>query len=105
MMNNEIWKRSIGWLVLGGLVSAGAQAPGFDPGTYWRLPLAPQGAAPVDWTAVETSLAPRDCGQCHPEQFAKWRTSLHARAFSPGLAGQLLALDPAETAECLACHA
>jgi hypothetical protein len=47
---------------------------------------------------LEQSLKPEDCGQCHSDQFEQWRTSLHARAFSPGLVGQLLSLDAASKA-------
>ncbi len=77
----------------------------FDASAYWRQPLAPQGAPPAKWTPLEQSLKPEDCGQCHSDQFEQWRTSLHARAFSPGLVGQLLSLDGSNTEECLQCHA
>jgi len=72
---------------------------------YWRLPLAPQGQAPSGWSEIEQSLAPQDCGQCHAEQFAKWRTSRHAQSFSPGLVGTLLDSNSADTADCMKCHA
>jgi hypothetical protein len=72
---------------------------------YWNLPLAPQGDAPAAWSDPERALAPEACGQCHAEKLAEWRTSLHARAFSPGLVGQLLTYDPAQTAACMECHA
>jgi hypothetical protein len=76
-----------------------------DAGGYWAQPLKPQGKPPKNWTALERSLAPADCGQCHAEQFAQWQTSRHAHAFSPGLLGQLLVFDAADSAECLQCHA
>jgi hypothetical protein len=85
-------------------VAAEVGQPRLD--SYWRLPLAPQGQAPGDWSEIEKSLAPQDCGQCHAEQFAKWRTSRHAQSFSPGVVGLLL--DPnsgADSADCLKCHA
>jgi hypothetical protein len=72
---------------------------------YWHKPLAPQGQAPGSWSKNERSLTPQDCGQCHAEQYREWQTSRHAEAFSPGLVGQLLTFDAAETAECLQCHA
>jgi hypothetical protein len=73
--------------------------------SYWRLPLASQGPAPAGWSRDERSLAPQDCATCHAEQFAQWRTSRHALAFSPGFIGHLLNFDAADTAECMQCHA
>ncbi|WP_161491837.1 multiheme c-type cytochrome [Bradyrhizobium centrolobii] len=75
------------------------------PTDYWHQPLAPQGKAPRAWTPEERSLAPESCGGCHSDRLEEWRTSLHARAFSPGLVGQLLTYDAADTAVCMQCHA
>jgi len=75
------------------------------PPDYWRQPLAPQGEAPRAWTPEERSLAPESCGICHSDKLNEWRTSLHARAFSPGLVGQLLTYDAADAAACMQCHA
>ncbi|HLO76974.1 MAG TPA: multiheme c-type cytochrome [Magnetospirillum sp.] len=75
------------------------------PADYWRQPLWPQGDAPVGWSPDERSLKPEDCGGCHRDKFEEWKTSLHARAFSPGLVGQLLSYDAEEAAACLRCHA
>jgi len=86
-------------------ISARTQGHGFDPSGFWRAPLASQGKLPPDWTSLERSLAPEDCGQCHADQLQQWRTSRHAQAFSPGLVGQLLTFDAADTAECMRCHA
>lgn len=72
---------------------------------HWRLPLAPQGEAPPRWSDEERSLDPAACGGCHEERYAEWRGSLHARAFSPGLVGQLLTYDGEQAAECMRCHA
>src|SRR5262249_21312178 len=75
---------------------------------HWRAPLAPPGQAPERFTAVERSLAPADCGACHPTQFADWRDSVHAKSMGPGIAGQLVEMsrgDPAFARSCLACHA
>lgn len=93
-----------------GLLLLGLTLPGSShaeplPADYWRQPLAPQGAPPAHWPAEEQSLKPEDCAACHAEKFAEWRTSLHAQAFSPGLAGQLLTFDAEEAASCLTCHA
>ncbi|HEV8584107.1 MAG TPA: multiheme c-type cytochrome [Methylomirabilota bacterium] len=75
---------------------------------HWRMPLAPQGAPPARFSALEASLAPEACGACHPAQFADWRTSTHAAAMGPGVAGQLvemLASDPKGALGCQRCHA
>ncbi|MEN8162036.1 MAG: multiheme c-type cytochrome, partial [Myxococcota bacterium] len=75
---------------------------------HWRLPIAPQGEAPPDWPALERSLASADCGSCHPKQLAEWRGTLHAKAYSPGFAGQLLEgalAAPASLRGCQTCHA
>lgn len=83
-------------------VSARAQSL---PADYWRHPLATQGAPPRAWSEQERSLKPEDCGLCHADKLAEWKTSLHAKAFSPGLVGQLLTFDAEETAACMQCHA
>ncbi|MFQ5347596.1 MAG: multiheme c-type cytochrome, partial [Rhodothalassiaceae bacterium] len=75
------------------------------PDGYWHRPLAPQGAAPLAWSGPERSLAPQSCGSCHADKYAEWRSSYHARAFSPGLVGQLLGYDRAQASACLDCHA
>lgn len=75
------------------------------PPEFWRQPLAFQGEAPRAWTPVERSLKPEDCGACHADQLEAWRTSLHAKAFSPGLVGQLLTYGDEEAAACMQCHA
>lgn len=75
------------------------------PIDYWHSPLAPQGAAAPSWSEQERSLNPEDCGLCHADKLEEWRTSLHAKAFSPGLVGQLLALDRDEVRSCMNCHA
>jgi hypothetical protein len=76
-----------------------------DASGYWQQPLAAQGRPPKSWTKLEQSLAPADCGECHAAQFAQWQSSRHAHAFSPGLLGQILVYNAADTAECLQCHA
>lgn len=75
---------------------------------HWAAPLAPQGAPPAGWSALESSLHPESCGTCHPVQLGDWRTSAHAVTMGPGVAGQLdqMALDePASALECPVCHA
>jgi len=76
--------------------------------SHWDLPVPPQGDPPAGWSALEQSLAPSDCGGCHPAQYEQWRTSLHAGAWSPGLSGQLIEgplAEPAQVRHCQTCHA
>lgn len=89
----------------GGLPSDDSPSSERLPAAYWRLPLEPQGRAPRAWTTEERSLAPESCGTCHGDKLSEWRTSFHARAFSPGLVGQLLTFDAADGAACMQCHA
>src|SRR6266446_2389244 len=75
---------------------------------HWRRPLAAQGPPPARFTPLEASLAPEACGTCHPAQLADWRTSTHAAAMGPGVAGQLAELlvrEPAAALACQNCHA
>ncbi len=75
---------------------------------HWRIPLAPQGEPPPGFTEVDASLEPAVCGACHPEQHAQWSGSLHASAYSPGLAGQLIEgnlAHPFQVRSCQSCHA
>jgi hypothetical protein len=75
---------------------------------FWQLPVPPQGPAPAGFAEAEASLDPAVCGACHAVQHREWGTSLHAGAWSPGFAGQLLegALSaPAALRECQTCHA
>ncbi|HKI59832.1 MAG TPA: multiheme c-type cytochrome, partial [Mariprofundaceae bacterium] len=57
------------------------------------------------WSAFEKSLKPEACAQCHAEQFADWKKSLHAAAYSPGLIGQFPGMGHADGNDCLKCHA
>jgi len=75
---------------------------------HWRRPIALQGEGPARFSAIERSLAPTSCGTCHPTQFTDWKTTRHARALGPGVAGQLAdmaKIAPAMVPNCLACHA
>jgi len=74
---------------------------------HWKLPIAAQGDPPGGWTPTEASLRPQDCGSCHPEQHAQWSSSLHAGAYSPGFAGQLIEgglAAPSQLRNCQTCH-
>ena len=75
---------------------------------HWRLPLAPQGAAPSTFGPLERSLHPEACGACHPTQYRDWRDSVHAVSMGPGVSGQLAEMhraDPAAAQACYTCHA
>lgn len=112
------------WLLLGALLiigaafglSAGRRPPGPTAGaedtafleSYWRRPIPPQGTPPAAFTPLEASLAPQDCGACHPVQYQDWQTSLHAQAMGPGVVGQLIDMldnNPEEALFCQTCHA
>jgi hypothetical protein len=72
---------------------------------HWSDPLPPQGPVPDGFSDLEASLAPKDCGSCHPRQFEDWRTSKHARAMGLGISWQLPLLGQQEGNRCLRCHA
>jgi len=72
---------------------------------HWADPLPAQGLPPAGFSALEASLAPEACGQCHVRQWQQWQTSLHARAVGPGLVWQLHLMDQAAANRCLRCHA
>src|SRR5262245_40119184 len=89
-------------------VDSGAAAELDFLARHWRRPIPLQGEPPAHFAPAERSLAPADCGTCHPVQFADWKTSLHARSMGPGIAGQLVEMartDPAGARSCLTCHA
>ncbi len=72
---------------------------------HWIEPMPPQGAPPATFSPLEASLSPEACGQCHTEQLAAWRTSLHSKAMGPGLRWQLKLMDQDQGNRCLRCHA
>lgn len=71
---------------------------------HWKVPIPLQGSPPATYSPLEASLHPSDCGICHAQQYKDWRTSLHSRAMSPGVYGQLLEMDPATVTICATCH-
>jgi GNAT superfamily N-acetyltransferase len=94
---------------------SGAEAAGTERATvlgsfleaHWQLPIPAQGEPPAGFSEAEASLQPATCGGCHPRQLAEWQTSLHAAAFSPGFAGQLLEgglATPGAIRNCQTCH-
>jgi hypothetical protein len=72
---------------------------------HWAEPIPPQGSPPASFSPLEASLNPESCGQCHTEQYAAWRTTLHSKAMGPGLRWQLMLMDQNQGNRCLRCHA
>jgi hypothetical protein len=72
---------------------------------YWQLPIPAQGEPPADYHPLARDPNPQSCALCHAEQFRQWQQSLHARAFSKGVAAQLPAFEEAVQGDCLECHA
>jgi hypothetical protein len=95
-------------MILVSSVAMGAPDIDFTEPGYWQRPIPAQGplplAGPLSGQALP-DLSAETCGLCHPAQFDAWSESFHARAVSPGLLGQLGALDGATQDACLHCHA
>ncbi|MDQ7016215.1 MAG: multiheme c-type cytochrome [Gammaproteobacteria bacterium] len=75
---------------------------------HWQRPLASQGFVIEKNPVLTHSLLPEKCGRCHVQQFKDWSGSLHSKAMSPGLIGQLMemaATDRESQQACLRCHA
>ena len=72
---------------------------------HWADPLPPQGTPPAAFSPLEASLNPEACGQCHADQYAAWRTTLHSKAMGPGLRWQLMLMNQDQGNRCLRCHA
>ncbi len=75
---------------------------------YWQRPVPLQGVPPDAFSPLEASLDPATCGNCHPQQYADWQTTVHSKAYSPGLSGQLVNWEAGSyqsVRECLICHA
>ncbi|MGE3537508.1 MAG: multiheme c-type cytochrome [Candidatus Tectimicrobiota bacterium] len=119
MLLHWLWNRLPGLgavlLVLGGVCWYDGQPGALVAGEataflqqHWRVPIPPQGPPPTQFTPLEASLYPEDCGRCHPQQYQDWQQSLHRRSMGPGVMGQLLDMtesDPAAAAQCAPCHA
>jgi len=72
---------------------------------YWQLPIPAQGEPPAEYHSLARDSNPQSCALCHAKQFHQWQQSLHARAFSKGVAAQLPAFDEETQGDCLECHA
>lgn len=74
---------------------------------HWSFPIPPQGEPPPDYSPLEASLDPKQCGICHPQQYKDWQTTLHSHAMSPGLYGQMMNMADSDLATytiCASCH-
>jgi len=74
---------------------------------HWPDVIPLQGEVPADYSVLERSLLPEQCGRCHPQQWRDWRTSRHSQAMGPGIYGQLVDMvgtDPATARICWSCH-
>lgn len=113
-----IWLMLAALLVLSAALSLSANRRAQSPAAsaedkafldqYWRRPVPPQGPPPTAFSPIEASLAPQDCGICHPAQYRDWQTSLHAQSMGPGVMGQLVDMldnSPEEALFCQTCHA
>lgn len=72
---------------------------------HWEYPVPAQGKPPADFSALEASLDPASCGQCHIKQHDQWRSSLHSHTMGPGIRWQLQLVDMKTAQSCLRCHA
>ena len=72
---------------------------------HWAYPIPAQGKPPASFSAIEASLDPASCGECHADQFAQWRSSLHGHTMGPGIRWQLQIADLETAKSCLRCHA
>lgn len=101
--------RVLGFFVIAVLAACSPKPTPEDPETFlsrhWQEPIPAQGEVPAGFTALDASLAPESCGQCHAAQWREWQGSLHARAVGPGLLWQLQVMDQAAANRCLRCHA
>lgn len=72
---------------------------------HWPDALPAQGEPPAGFSALEASLDPGACGQCHERQFEDWKSSLHSEAIGPGILWQFHGMGPKEANSCMRCHA
>ncbi len=88
------------------LPQAGASAADYEAElTFWRLPLAVQGEPPAHLPPAARSASAERCARCHARQYRDWSTSLHARGYGPGFAGQMIEPGTVSAPFCQSCHA
>ncbi|MFQ5934925.1 MAG: multiheme c-type cytochrome [Acidiferrobacterales bacterium] len=71
---------------------------------YWWLPVPPQGEPPESHHPLTRDLSAKTCGLCHQDKYKQWRDSIHAKAMSKGLVGQLATTSQQNRESCLSCH-
>ena len=71
---------------------------------HWKFPIPPQGDPPKNFSDLEASLDPDDCGTCHETQYEDWQTSRHSKSMGPGVAGQLHPPWVNNPLTCTKCH-
>jgi len=114
-------RTTIGWVLGLGILAAagfaggiflGQEAPeGSSAGggdfleSFWSHPVPAQGRPPADFTDLEASLDPAECGKCHRAQWRQWRQSLHSEAMGAGILWQLRVKTPEQAKSCMRCHA
>ncbi len=83
-----------------------ARAADFSFEKHWNFPIQPQGPPPENFSDLEASLDPEDCGTCHEAQYEDWKTSLHSKSMGPGVTGQFHPpwLDQSTISICGYCH-
>lgn len=86
---------SIGW------------ASDFSFQKHWDFPIPSQGPPPKNFSDIEASLNPDDCGTCHETQYEDWKTTRHGKSMGPGVTGQFYPpwLDKQTVQLCYNCHA
>ncbi len=72
---------------------------------HWQHPLPPQGTPPSHFSALEASLDPAACGQCHRPQFEDWQQSLHSQTMGAGVLWQFRLMSQQDANQCMNCHA
>lgn len=98
-------------VVVGGslwLLTRSASEPELTTGflaQHWQRPLLAQGQPPAHYSALESSLAPAACGQCHAQQYSDWSNSLHSQTMTAGVQWQLRLLPQDQANKCMDCHA
>lgn len=70
--------------------------------------ISPQGPVPEVMAPAQSTASAQQCARCHNKQWSEWQDSFHAKAGSPGLLAQLVAMESrgkgASAASCQRCH-
>ncbi|WP_244934747.1 multiheme c-type cytochrome [Leptospira jelokensis] len=71
---------------------------------HWNHPLSTQRNPEVQLTQIESNLDPKQCANCHENQFKAWQSSFHAKSIGNGILWQKEILSFEEWNRCLHCH-